>query len=136
MLIRITTGDPRPIFKQIVDEVSRKIRAGELPPGEKLPSVRALAAELTINVNTIAKAYTELTGLGLIKARKGLGLFVSEPRQQYSSEEQNKRLVAAADAFVADVMLLDFSEEEFREAVRDALKRAGHPAASRTGEKK
>ncbi|MEO1082803.1 MAG: GntR family transcriptional regulator [Acidobacteriota bacterium] len=56
----IATGDARPIFQQIVDGLRLKIATGELEPGTRLPSVRALAQELTINPNTVARAFTQL----------------------------------------------------------------------------
>ena len=118
--IQIVTGDARPIFRQIVDGVSMEIACGNLEPGAKLPSVRGLALQLMINANTVAKAYAELTSQGLVEARQGLGLFVSEPRQLLSKEEQEKQLKEAVETFVGDVAYLDFSEAEI----------IGHVAAS------
>ena len=63
-MIFIATGDSRPIFRQIVDGLRMKIVSGELEPNTKLPSVRALAMQLMINPNTVAKAYGELTAEG------------------------------------------------------------------------
>lgn len=61
LMIQIATGDTRPIVRQIVDAVRMQIATGELQPGDQLPSVRGLAQQLTINPNTVAKAYAELT---------------------------------------------------------------------------
>lgn len=61
LMLQIVTGDPRPIHRQIVDGVRRLIANGELPVGAALPSVRGLAQQLTINPNTVARAYGELT---------------------------------------------------------------------------
>lgn len=119
--IQIVTGDARPIFKQIVDGVRMEIAHGNLATGAKLPSVRGLAMQLMINANTVAKAYAELTAQGLVEARQGLGLFVSEPRQLLSEEEQEKRLTAAVGAFVNDVAYLEFSDDEILERVKTAL---------------
>ncbi len=119
--IQITPGDNRPIFKQIVDGLRLQIASGELAVGSKLPSVRGLALQLTINPNTVAKAYGELTNQGLLEARQGLGLFVSEPKQRYSKEEQHKRLETAVSALVNEVVYLDYSREDVIEAVRQAL---------------
>jgi DNA-binding transcriptional regulator YhcF (GntR family) len=77
LMIQIATGDPRPINRQIVDAVRRLIASGELEVGAALPSVRGLAQQLTINPNTVAKAYSELTAEGWLDARAGLGLFVA-----------------------------------------------------------
>lgn len=110
--IQIATGDARPIFRQIVDGIRKEIATGKLQPGAKLPSVRALALQLAINANTVAKAYGELTVQGLLESRKGLGIFVAEPKQMLSEEEQQLRLQEASERFVNDVMYLDFSPEQ------------------------
>ena len=119
--IHIAPGDTRPIFKQIVDGIRMQIACGSLPVGAKLPSVRGLAMQLTINANTVAKAYTELTNQGLAEARQGLGLFVSQPRQQLNDQEQLKRLDTAVQTLVNDVAYLDFSPQQIVERVSDAL---------------
>ncbi|WP_417461265.1 GntR family transcriptional regulator [Kordiimonas sp.] len=119
--IQIVTGDARPIFKQIVDGIRMEIATGELPVGTKLPSVRGLAMQLMINANTVAKAYGELTVQGLVESRQGLGLFVAEPRQLLSEEEQKKRLNIAVNGFVNEVAYLEFKTEDILQEVRKAL---------------
>lgn len=108
LMLHIATGDPRPINRQIVDGVRRMIASGELPVGAALPSVRGLAQQLTINPNTVAKAYSELTAEGWLDARAGLGLFVAIPRQRLSSDERARRLDDAVQRFVGDVIGLDY----------------------------
>ena len=119
--LAIKTGDPRPIFKQIVDCIGMAIATGELTEGDKLPSVRALAIRLSINPNTVAKAYNELTNLGLVDARQGLGLYVSVPKQLLSNPERRKRLQQAIERFLGDVMPLNFSDEEILRTFRVEL---------------
>ena len=114
-MIRIVTGDSRPIFRQIVDGVRRKIATGELVPGSKLPSVRGLAMQLTINTNTVAKAYNQLMAEGLIESRRGVGVFVCEPRQRLSLAERQRRLDEAVRHFVNDVVSLGFDAPEILE---------------------
>jgi GntR family transcriptional regulator len=107
-MLQIVTGDPRPINRQIVDGVRRLIASGELPVGAALPSVRGLAQQLTINPNTVAKAYSELTAEGWLDARAGLGLFVAVPRQRLSDDERSRRLDEAVQRFAGDVIGLDY----------------------------
>jgi GntR family transcriptional regulator len=107
-MLQIVTGDPRPINRQIVDGVRRLIASGELPVGAALPSVRGLAQQLTINPNTVAKAYSELTTEGWLDARAGLGLFVAVPRQRLSDDERERRLDEAVQRFAGDVIGLDY----------------------------
>ena len=112
LMIQIATGDPRPIGKQIVDAVRMKIATGELDPGDQLPSVRGLAQQLTINPNTVAKAYAELTAEGWLESRQGLGLYVAPPRQRLSDAERERRLDEAIQRFLHDVIALDFPPDE------------------------
>ncbi|UTW54674.1 GntR family transcriptional regulator [Kordiimonas sp. SCSIO 12610] len=110
--IQIVTGDSRPIFKQIVDGIRMEISTGNLAVGSKLPSYRGLAMQLMINPNTVAKAYSELSSQGMVESRKGLGLFVAEPRQILSADEKENRLEKAIGSFVNETVYLQFTKEE------------------------
>lgn len=121
--IPIAPGDARPIFRQIVDGIRKDIATGVIPHGSKLPSVRALAMQLTINPNTVSKAYAELTAQGLLESRKGLGVFVIEPEQKLSDGERQKQLEQATSRFINDVMYLDFSPEQISEHLLAELKK-------------
>lgn len=112
LMLQIATGDPRPIIKQITDAVRVKIATGELEPGDRLPTVRGLAQQLTINPNTVAKAYAELTTEGWLESRQGMGLYVATPRQRLSAAERGRRLDAAIDRFVHDAVPLGFPPGE------------------------
>ncbi|MFT3807794.1 GntR family transcriptional regulator [Arenimonas sp.] len=117
LMIQIATGDPRPIGKQIADAVRMKIATGDLKTGDQLPSVRGLAQQLTINPNTVAKAYAELTAEGWLESRQGMGLYVSAPRQRLSDEERERRLDDAIGRFVHDVIPLGFAPDEVQARV-------------------
>ena len=104
LMLQIATGDPRPISRQIADGVRRAVATGELAAGAQLPSVRGLATQLSINPNTVAKAYAELTADGWLEARQGLGLFVAAPRQRLSGPERDKRMQDAVDRLVDEVI--------------------------------
>ena len=73
MLFDIDTADPRPVFRQIVDEVGRCISIGVLKPDEPLPAVRKLAAEMKVNANTVQHAYRTLEQEGTAYVKRGLG---------------------------------------------------------------
>jgi GntR family transcriptional regulator len=77
LLITLDLSDERPIYQQIVDEVRRALVLGMLAPEDPLPSVRALAAELRVNPNTVQQAYRELERAGIIYSRRGQGTFVA-----------------------------------------------------------
>jgi GntR family transcriptional regulator len=120
-MIQIVTGDARPIFKQIVDGIRMQIMTGQLQVGEKLPSVRGLSMQLTVNTNTVAKAYTELLSLGLVESRKGLGLFVIQPKQILSDQERLTRLQTAVDHLIHETIGLSFSQDEILQMIQSRL---------------
>jgi GntR family transcriptional regulator len=77
VLVDLDTADPRPVYRQIVDEIRRCVSIGILKPDESLPAVRTLAAELKINANTVQHAYRTLLQDGAVYVKRGLGTFVS-----------------------------------------------------------
>ncbi len=121
LMLQIVTGDPRPIVRQITDGIKRLVAGGELQPGDALPSVRGLAQQLSINPNTVAKAYAELTAEGWLLSRAGLGLYVAEQRQRLSDTERARRLDDAVDRFVGDVIGLDYPSDTILDRVAGEL---------------
>lgn len=121
ILLQLSAADPRPIGRQITDGIRRQIASGELPVGAQLPSVRGLAKQLTVNPNTIAKAYGELSKEGWLDSRQGLGLFVAAPRQRLSDDERERRLALAMDAFAAEVVGLGYTTGEILERLKTEL---------------
>jgi GntR family transcriptional regulator len=117
----ITTGSEIPIYRQIVDQVRLAAATGVLAPGDALPSVRALAEQLLINANTVAKAYGELAQEGVVESRQSLGFFIAPRRQIYSKSERLRRLRAAAGTFVRECVYLDFPAEQIIRAVDEQL---------------
>ena len=73
MQIRITSDDGVPIYLQIVSQVKHLVASGRLTPGDELPSIRVLAEQLTVNPNTVARAYLELEHAGIVTKRNGAG---------------------------------------------------------------
>lgn len=118
---QIVTGSNVPIYRQIVDQVRRAISMGTLAPGDQLPSVRALAENLVVNPNTVAKAYSSLTQEGVLEGHAGKGLFVAARRQLLSPEERKRRLELALNSFLNEVLFLDFSPDEIIELLQKKL---------------
>jgi GntR family transcriptional regulator len=77
MLLQINADDPRPVFRQIVDEVQRSVAVGVLKPGDPLPAVRQLARQLRVNANTVQHAYRTLEQEGTAYVKRGIGTFVA-----------------------------------------------------------
>jgi len=120
-MIQIVTGDARPIFKQIVDGIRMQVITGELPVGSKLPSVRGLSMQLTVNTNTVAKAYTELLSHGLVESRKGLGLFVIQPKQILNEQERQDRLEIAVNTLINETIGLNLKNDKIIDLVKSKL---------------
>lgn len=86
LLMELQAEDPRPVYRQIVDEIQRCVAVGVMRPDEGLPAARALAAELKVNINTVQHAYRALAREGTVYIKRGLGTFISpvpkEPRNR------------------------------------------------------
>jgi GntR family transcriptional regulator len=132
--VQITTGSGTPIYRQIVDQVRLAVATGTLPAGHAMPSVRSLAEQLLVNANTVVKAYAELVREGVLESHHGLGFFVAAKRQIYSRTERQRRLQQALEAFIHEVVFLDFSAEEIRKALDEKLDELDLPAKT-AGEK-
>ena len=91
-MIIIDYSDKRPIYEQVVDKIQTLILNGALEPDSKLPSVRSLAVELSINPNTIQRAYSELERNGFIYSVKGRGNFVRAD-EKLLQKQQEKTLL-------------------------------------------
>lgn len=95
MKIIIKNGSPVAIYEQIREAIKEEILKGKLKAGEKLPSVRSLARELSISILTVKKAYDELEKEGFIVSKQGLGTFVGEDDPKLRIEEKQKNLEEA-----------------------------------------
>jgi GntR family transcriptional regulator len=96
MFITIDEADARPIYLQVAEEIKGLIARGELAEGAQLPPVRQLAADLGVNLNTVATAYRELQGEGLLSIRHGAGAVVSSRTARDKSEEELRKPLRAA----------------------------------------
>ena len=96
MHIVVDENDRRPIYQQVVDEIKALIAMGELREGTALPPVRQVAANLGVNLNTIATAYRELQREGLIIVRHGAGAIVSSSTAQEKTDDELRKPVRAA----------------------------------------
>jgi len=121
-MITINYKDKRPIYEQLVERIE-DLAAGYFEPGAQLPSVRQLALELSINPNTIQRAYGELERRGVIVSAKGKGNFVS-PDAEDLRESKRRILWKDFDEVTEKLLRLNVSEEEFNARVA-RLKKEG-----------
>lgn len=123
MRIRLDASSATPLSDQVASAIAGRIHRGSLAPGARLPTVRALADELGLATNTVAKAYRALESEGLIEGRGRRGTFVTE-RLPTRLADRERRLAEAADALVRRGAQLGFGANDLRRAVRDALRRS------------
>jgi serine phosphatase RsbU (regulator of sigma subunit)/DNA-binding transcriptional regulator YhcF (GntR family) len=97
MLLRVDFKSGKPAYLQVMDQIKAGAASGTLRPGEALPPIGSLAGELRVNHNSIAKAYSELEGLGVIEMQPGGGYFLKENRQRLRKEARPKPLAAEID---------------------------------------
>ena len=109
-MIPLDYRDSRPIYTQVIDSLRQQIRSGILMSGDRLPSVRELAAELSINPNTIQRAYRELESTGWIVSVPGKGSFVCQ--KQSDDPQQTQSLLQAFDQTARSLLALGFSNLE------------------------
>lgn len=110
--IQISPGSRAPVYQQIVDQVGDAVARGTLKPGDKLPAVRRLAAELVVNPNTVARAYSLLEQSGLVATKKGAGTFVSDPQHRKQDIADINHLTERMDTLVARALNLGMSTQE------------------------
>lgn len=106
-----------PIYLQIVDQVRHGVEVGSLQAGERLPTVRQLAGEVSVAPNTVVKAYGELRRMGLLESRPGVGTVVVEGSGEEQRERQLEALNGRLRELVRDAVGLGFSEDELWERV-------------------
>jgi GntR family transcriptional regulator len=118
MIIRIDTEDRRPLYQQVADEIKELIARGELREGTALPSVRQVAADLGVNLNTIAIAYRELQREGLISVKHGAGAVVTSRTTATNSRGEMLKPLRAA---LTQLVLAGLPRQEIMELVTGEL---------------
>ncbi len=98
---RLDSASGVPFYRQIIDLILGGIATGALTPGEQLPTVRALAVDLQVNLNTVAKSYKELEIRGVLATQQGSGTFVSQAEVRRDEVERRRQVVQLADELLA-----------------------------------
>jgi len=122
MHIQLDFRSGQPIYMQIVEQVRQLIVRGELKPGDQLPTVRQLAADLRVNFNTVARAYRLLDEAGLISTQHGRGTYVWEiPDEETSRRLRWQGLREMCEQFVQEVFQLGYTLDELSQEFENAL---------------
>ena len=112
-----------PIYIQIVNQVQQRVVSGALKPGDQLPTVRALALELRVNFNTVARAYRLLDEARIISTQQGRGTYITEiPPPEVTEQLRRETLQALALRYVNEAKRINSSNKEITESIRDQLR--------------
>ena len=123
LMLQIDFRAGLPIYIQIVNQVQAQIAGGILNPGDQLPTVRALAEELRVNFNTVARAYRMLDEARIISTQQGRGTYITEiPPPKVKEKLRKDALVALTERYISEAIRLDFSKAEITKIVREQLK--------------
>ena len=117
MIVRIDSGSPTPPYEQLRAQLARQIADRSLAVGARLPTVRRLAADLGLAVNTVARSYRELEEAGLVETRGRNGTFVAA-----AGERSRERARQAAERYAAAVRGLGLDRNEALKIVEAALR--------------
>jgi GntR family transcriptional regulator len=118
MQIHISSHDGVPIYLQIVNQVKYLVASGRLAPGEELPPIRALATQLVVNPNTIARAYRELELAGVVEKRRTAGTYVSATGSPLARRERLKILTERVDALLAEARQMNIDTDAVVDLIR------------------
>jgi GntR family transcriptional regulator len=113
--------DPKtgmPFYRQIIDQIRFGIATGKLKAGEQLPTVRSLAVDLKVNLNTVAKAYRELEIQNVLETHQGTGTFIGELKIELSDKEKGTKLKEICDEFSSIAFSYGFSIDDIIEQLQ------------------
>jgi len=124
MILRIDPTGAVPVSEQIAEQIRFAIATGRLESDEKLPSVRALARDLLVNPNTVAKVYRDLERDGILRTRPGSGAFVAEGADEPCREESRKVVADALRGGVEKGVAAGMKAKQIKELVTKCLGKA------------
>jgi GntR family transcriptional regulator len=120
--VKIEFNENSPIYIQIVSLIKRRILSGELNPGDKLPSVRELSAQLRVNPNTIQRTYQELERADLAFTQRGMGRFVTE-KEEVIDNMKKDMAEQIMETFLKGMRELGFKKEDIVTMVSEAIRK-------------
>ncbi len=108
-----------PVYRQLIDQVLGGMASGTLAPGNQLPTVRQVAVDLSINPNTVVRAYRELEIRGVLETQQGTGTFISQQKVKRDEVERRRQLDQLVNDFVARAGAAGFTLEDLLEQLHD-----------------
>ncbi len=127
MRFRLDLKSGVPVYRQIIDQVHGARASGAIRPGDQLPTVRQLAVDLSINPNTVMRAYRELELTGALTTHQGTGTFITDAKVEQSAAERERKLDQLVAEFVARAGREGFTVREVRSRLKEiANQENGH----------
>src|SRR6185312_6763218 len=109
---RLDASSGVPVYRQLIDQVSGALAAGSLAAGNQLPTVRRVAVDLTINPNTVMRAYREMEIRGMLETQQGTGTFISSQKPKRPDAERQRQLTQLVTEFMARAGAAGFTVED------------------------
>src|SRR5215469_6427840 len=116
---RLDSHSGVPVYRQLIDQVTGGIASGSLEAGDQLPTVRQVAVDLSINPNTVVRAYRELEIRGLLETQQGTGTFITQQKVKRDEMERRRQLDQIVTDFVARAGAAGFTIEDLLEQLHD-----------------
>lgn len=120
MQIQLTPQGGVPIYLQVMQQIKYLVASGKLRVGDELPSIRALAEELIVNPNTIARAYRELEVEGVVEKRRTAGTFIADSGSPIARKERLKVLKQRIDQVLVEAIQMGFSLDEVLKLIQQS----------------
>ena len=108
-----------PVYRQLIDQVQAAIASGALAVGDQLPTVRQVAVDLTINPNTVSRAYREMEIRGILDTQQGTGTFIADYKVEQSKDERERMLNQLVSEFVSRAGAGGFTLKQLIKALKD-----------------
>ena len=116
---RLDADSGVPVYRQLIDQVAGALASGTLAAGNQLPTVRQVAVDLTINPNTVMRAYRELEIRGILETQQGTGTFISSQKPKRPDADRQRQLTQLVSDFLARAGAAGFTVEELLEQIHE-----------------
>ncbi|WOV85811.1 GntR family transcriptional regulator [Sporosarcina jeotgali] len=121
MFIQIEPSSDIPIYTQVANQIIELIARGQLKGGDTLPSVRALASDLSVNMHTVNKSYHELEQKGILRIVPKSGAVINPIVQEWLTNENSRKIIGQLKPIIAEALVLGMSPDEIRQHASSIL---------------
>lgn len=123
--LQLDSSSGVPFYRQIIDHILVSLADGRLKPGSKLPTVRQLAVDLSVNLNTVAKAYREMEIRGIVETQQGTGTFIAAKPAERGAAEKRKALADLVERTMSNAASMGVDPADLVDALIERVEKAG-----------